>query len=288
MPKGLGKGYNDLTQDDKDKIVGMFNNKISTLQIAKIFPCTRRAVSRVLAEYNIITRRKNRYTLNEGYFDDIDNERKAYFLGLLFADGCVTTTNYLAIQISGEDSFIIDELAKDLEYTGSIYMPKRRDDQQPGRRINFSSDRIIKALNTLGMLPNKILTRSSIPDIESQFIPHFVRGYFDGDGSICHYISSAQHGKYHYKTWTVTIAGPETFLINIKKLLIKEFGCNATVNRHSSKNCYYLTLNDHMSRKSLFKYMYENANIFFPRKKNKWLEYMSDLGEKSSKEKKVN
>ena len=47
------------------------------------------------------------YKIKESYFDFIDNEYNAYFLGLLFADGCNTGKN-ITLSLSGEDYYLLD------------------------------------------------------------------------------------------------------------------------------------------------------------------------------------
>ena len=51
------------------------------------------------------------------YFDQIDNHEKAYFLGLLYADGYICKSNYtyqMGIALQLQDKYIIEELYKEL------------------------------------------------------------------------------------------------------------------------------------------------------------------------------
>lgn len=64
-----------------------------------------------------------------------------------------------------------------------------------------------KDLFALGCTPRKSLTINLIPDIKKEFIPSFIRGYFDGDGSIY------QTGK--IKMWRISFTGTKNFLENI-------------------------------------------------------------------------
>ncbi|MGL4759867.1 MAG: hypothetical protein ACRCWG_00160 [Sarcina sp.] len=75
------KKYNDLDIFDKEKIVDYYyNHKECTFSIiAKELGISIRSVSRVLIEMNINTKRKNRYTLNENYFNKIDTEKKLIY-----------------------------------------------------------------------------------------------------------------------------------------------------------------------------------------------------------------
>lgn len=76
----MSKNYNELNNYDKKYIVEYYykNKEINMDNIAQNLNISRRSLSRVLKESNTNTKLKNRYTLNEYYFNKIDTEAKAY------------------------------------------------------------------------------------------------------------------------------------------------------------------------------------------------------------------
>ena len=88
--------YNKLTDENRKDILETYFTRIDITipKISDYLNISTRAVARVLKDNNINTARLNRYTLNEYYFENIDTERKAYLLGLLFADGFVGDEKY--------------------------------------------------------------------------------------------------------------------------------------------------------------------------------------------------
>ena len=63
--------------------------------------------------------------VNHEYFNEINTERKAYFLGLLIADGNISENKgnrqkTLAISLQESDSYILKELCKDITPTKNI------------------------------------------------------------------------------------------------------------------------------------------------------------------------
>lgn len=66
--------------------------------------------------------RRKLQTFNRNYFENIDTEDKAYFLGFIIADGCVTANKCLVIKISEQD---IDVLQKFQKFIGSNYKYSR-------------------------------------------------------------------------------------------------------------------------------------------------------------------
>ena len=93
----------------------------------------------------INSRKKNRYTVNESYFEKIDTERKAYWLGYLYADGFVGDEHYHNIVFSQKESdrYIVEAFARDINFTGEIRIgaPGRGTFKNgtPQAIVNFSS-----------------------------------------------------------------------------------------------------------------------------------------------------
>ena len=97
--------YNKLTDKDKQNIINSYYQykNLKFKELAELCNVSERAYSRVLKENNIDTHIKNRYTLNQNYFETIDTEHKAYWLGFIYADGYVGDENYNNIVIGLSD-----------------------------------------------------------------------------------------------------------------------------------------------------------------------------------------
>lgn len=185
---GMKKSYNKLDLEDKKRIINFYyNNKsICFKGISDVLEVSARSISRVLQEANINTRLKNRYTLNEKYFTNIDCQEKAYLLGFIYADGFVGDKNHNNIVISINDRDLLEEISKLLEFTGTIRRTSKGgfENSKEGVSLNFSSTIMAKRLRQIGLYPNKSLTLTKFPKIDKSLERHFIRGYFDGDGSI--------------------------------------------------------------------------------------------------------
>jgi hypothetical protein len=129
-----------------------------------------------------------KYRFNENYFEKIDSEDKAYFLGLLYADGCNSgTTNVVSIALQKKDKSILSKLNKFMKSNVKAYVNKlnqKNPNHQDSYVLVFSSDKMSKDLERLGCVSNKSLvlkfpTEDQVPEY---LLRHFVRGYFDGDG----------------------------------------------------------------------------------------------------------
>ena len=286
----MTKNYNELSNEEKNKIVEYYyNNKnVSMDNISKEINISRRAVRRVLREKGINTRLKNRYLLNDNYFNEIDTEAKAYILGFIYADGFVGDEKYNNIVISINDYDILQWMAKEIEFTGTIRNTKKGgfENSKSGYSLNFSSKIMANRLREIGLYPNKSLTISELPKISNELMRHFVRGYFDGDGSILlsHNSSYYRNGnivkKYIYPTYNFSILGTENFL----KSIAKEANFNyAKIRDTKTKEIKSLNICAKKEFDNIFNYLYLNSTIKLERKYNKWNEIRSAFAEQSVK-----
>lgn len=162
----MTKNYNQLTSKDKENIVEYYylNKKVNMNNIARNLNVSRRSISRVLQEKSVNTRLKNRYVLNENYFNEINTEAKAYILGFIYADGFVGNENFNNIVIAVNDLEILEFIVKEIEFTGEIRKTKKGGftNSKCGYSLNFSSRIMADRLRNIGLYPNKSLTIDSI------------------------------------------------------------------------------------------------------------------------------
>ena len=124
--------------------------------------------------------------MNNEYFKLIDTPEKAYFLGLFHADGSCTkqirnTYEELRFQISlqEQDRYILERFCTEINLPTSrvkIYRSNRENEQ------NKANLYISKKAFTLHLVDLK--SESLQHRIPENLKPDFIRGFFDGDGSI--------------------------------------------------------------------------------------------------------
>lgn len=278
----MGKSYRDLNSYDKYRIVDYYYKikDISMDNIAINLNISDRAVRRVLKEEGINTRLKNRYILDENYFDCIDTESKAYILGFIYADGFVGDEKFNNIVIAVNDLEILEFIAKEFKFTGNIRKTKKGgfENSKCGYSLNFSSKIMASRLREIGLYPNKSLTIDTLPQIDKKLVRHFIRGYFDGDGSIVLSHNTSYYKaidgviKYIYPTYCFMILGTKGFLEEI----IKEAEFNyAKIHNTKSEKIKCIKINAKKEFNNIFKYLYDNSTIKLQRKYNKWNEIKS-------------
>lgn len=217
--------------------------------------------------------KKRKYTINEHFFDDINNEEKAYWLGFIFADGYITKRkngqNIFAIKLSEIEPLQKISTAINSNKPIGVYISKSGYNKNKKYfQLSIISDHIVNTLEKLGCVQNKSLILK-FPVINSILIPHFIRGYFDGDGSVFYHTQKIKNKIYKYKG--IHICGTYEFLNSIKielhnnKILNTHEKCLYKEKRKKT-NCWGLKLLSNKRTNKFLNYIYSNSSICMERK----------------------
>lgn len=122
----------------------------------------------------------NKYTIDEDYFDQLDNEYVAYVLGYLYAKGSVfrgQEGERYELTISGTDKRLLERIKRLMQSTHPIK------DNGDSFKIRVASKAFVLKLQDLGLTANKTQTLMYPNFLNNNNERHFMRGYFDGKGS---------------------------------------------------------------------------------------------------------
>lgn len=280
----MKKSYRELKEADKIDIINHYYNDIkkSFLEISNVLNVSERSISRVLKEANINTKRKNRYTLDESFFGNIDCEEKAYILGLIYADGYVGDEHFNNIVIALNDRDLLEAVAQKLKFTGDIRVSKKGgfENSKEGNVLNFSSEIMANDLRILGLFPNKSLTLNKLPKIAENLYRHFIRGYFDGDGTIVISKKTSYHQvagvkkKYEYPSLRFGLLGVKEFLESIANIASLEL---YSIRNTKCEQIKELSVSSKKELKHIYDFLYNDSKIFLKRKYDKWLKVLECL-----------
>lgn len=207
-----------------------------------------------------------KYTVNIDYFKSINTIDKAYFLGLLYADGYIGNSKSRGkeMQLGLIDLNILKIFNTYLESNHLIHPIKiKYIGCSQGYRLSIIRDELYDDLIKLGCFPKKslILKFPTLEQVSNEFISHFIRGYFDGDGCI----SIKTYGKA-----SVQIAGTKEFLKSIK-LILNNLAITCNIRPDKNINILYFAGTNNI--KKFYNFIYQNKNnIFLERKYNKFKE----------------
>lgn len=213
-----------------------------------------------------------KYTLDEEYFKNINTEHKAYWLGLLIADGCNSRGRVTRLSLNKKDIHILESMKKDLSSNQEIVFGKHN-----MAILNINSRKLTKSLEKFGFVENKTY-KTFLPNIPYDLYRHFIRGYFDGDGCITYSVCKSYNKKKtkvrNNYVANFTLAGTETILHEVQKIFISEIGLNKT-KMIKTRGVSVLAYGGHNNINAIYNFLYENSTIYLKRKKNKFEDYFA-------------
>ena len=192
---------------------------------------------------------------NDDYFEKIDTEDKAYFLGLLFADGNIYTKRHrVQITLVNEDAYILKKFADCIGYTGKMYI-----DREKYSKLILPSKKMCDDLTKLGCTATKSLSLKFPSGVPKHLLHHFIRGCFDGDGHV------SKRGK----TFNVNFTSSEYFINDFIKIL-ESLDIEHTGSRKrytdAIESAHQIYIRATSARK-FFDYIYKDSIMFLTRKK---------------------
>lgn len=226
----------------------------------------------------------NKKEFNEDFFKSWSSQM-AYVLGLIYSDGTIedvrksSRTCYLGITSKGKQ-LILDVqkvmLSKHNLYHRVEHQYKFSDQRTGISKENWTlrigSKKLFDDLVKLGLEPQKSLLLK-FPEISNEYLGFFVRGYFDGDGSISTYIPK---GRKSYRVRITFTCGSKQFLESLSKRL--NIILNVDDKNIYFQHAYKLMYNKHDSLK-LLSFMYKNLEDapFLDRKYIIYKDYLNSL-----------
>ena len=171
------------------------------------------------------------------------------------ADGCVYKRKLGGLQfslnLSIKDKQIIYDFLKDIE---SDHLPKY---YKNDIRLKICNSVFCKNLTKFGIIGNKS-RKIYVPKINKKLINHFLRGYFDGDGSvylhrknICFNITSASYKIVFY----------------FKRLISKITKSKSKIYCGKNNKFFRISYEGNILCNKIYNYLYKNSNIYLNRKK---------------------
>ena len=201
--------------------------------------------------------RSRQYNIEQDYFKTWSSNM-AYIFGFWCADGCIYNDRLFDITVHKKDKYILKKIADELKYEGPLYDYVDRQ----ACRLNFSCKIIYNDLIELGGQEHKSLILQ-FPKIPKEYLPDFIRGYFDGDGSV--YDVSGN------RINTAFCCGSKDFLFSLWDILKKEAGIEGGSYDSSNKKIVF----GKRDSIKLAQYVYNNSEFYLSRKKDKFLKFIN-------------
>jgi len=259
------------TNDQKLEIVKRYLAGENATDIAPSYSISTVAVLGLLHRRNIKIRSQSqiqrKYQIDESFFDNIDTQEKAYFLGFLYADGYNNTDRYsVNLSLKESDKEILIKLNSLIQPTKPLQFVSMKSDRDNGinasdqYRLVIANKHISIRLNELGCIKAKTYILQFPKWLTLNLIPHFIRGYFDGDG----WVSA------NMKAPAISIVSTKSFCERLALYLKNKLGINTYIRtRHKERNnnIRMLEVSGRNQVKLFLNLIYKNTTICMKRKK---------------------
>jgi intein-encoded DNA endonuclease-like protein len=210
-----------LLADKERHVVRKYRQGESIDSIAKYFHVSTTPIVRILRSHSVsirsnseavkIANKRNRLELDKQFFDK-QNQVSAYWAGFIAADGSINSEDILSICLSARDHHHLELLLFDLKSGSKVGISNRTESY-----ISITSNELCRSLRGLyNIVPNKTHLYSFPQQLDNNLVPHFLRGYFDGDG--CLKINDTSSGR----VLRLEFLGTYDFLSAVKRILIKD------------------------------------------------------------------
>lgn len=264
----------DLT---KEKMIILYiKDKKSLGDIGKLYGVSRTAIYDKIKKFDIKQRSKSQarleaqkqgklpqqyFRINENFFSQWSADM-VYILGLIITDGCISKTGNISLSMN--EKALLEKVRQAMGSEHKITPSKH---QKGLYYFGFSREKMLKELTKFGIFPNKSMN-VKFPDIPNEFLADFIRGVFDGDGSVYFDMRSR-----NYPVRSTFVSSSKDFIVKLEENLQKMGLPKRTIYEQRTKNgISYMFKYGHADSKRLFNVLYSKVsnNLFLERKYKKF------------------
>lgn len=270
---------NKVSEEVKLKIIEDYKNNFSLRAIEEKYNVSRNTISKYLEKIGVKNTKGNHYRIyfhNEDFFEVIDNEEKAYWLGFMFADGYIldNTKRYgqdsfgVCLAIDSMDS--LEKFKKSLGATNPITFDNSKGTGQTQCRLLMRSQKTVDDLIDKGCVKRKSLVLEPPKKVPEFLLHHFIRGFFDGDGSIT---------KNARKNGTFAYGVNFTSTYEMVKWIQDYFGKGSIFKDQRTEHTWGYVLGGNLQTLEFCNIIYKDATIWMDRKYTRYKELLDKYSE---------
>jgi hypothetical protein len=198
------------------------------------------------------------YTLTHDYFNNLNYEGPAYWLGVLSSDGFVSQKNSIGMEISIKDIEWLELFKETIKSNHKI------SDRIRGKAhtcsLAFRSPMMSTRLRELGLVHNKTYNLEPCNLVPKEQKVHYYRGLFDGDGSIFYRHSTRSNH------WCVNFRNTKPLVRGFAKFVGSDRDVRKSPRRNGEN--YIIEFSGNPIVQRILHLLYGNCNFYLPRKYN--------------------
>lgn len=266
----------ELTHEVELSIVEKYQAGNSSTKIAEQYKISHKLVNKILDKYEVrrVHNGVRKWNLCETYFDKLDTQNKAYILGFLFADGYNDIgKSTIRLQLRWDDKDILTKINQELESDRPLKLINCSNRvalngyiSQDMYLLEVYSRHLCDTLASLGMVQNKSLVLRFPEFHDTSLYRHFIRGYFDGDGSFSR--------STRYSNSIVTLTSTYDFCKRCLDIMQSELGIGGAIYDASCHNgvTKVLSVSGNVQCKKILDWLYDGATLYLQRKHDKYIQ----------------
>lgn len=260
-----------FTIEEQYEMISEYEDGRSSVELSAKYGKAPSTIHHYLRKFSIPTRsnkiNSRKFEVDHSYFKNIDDEHKAYWWGFICADGYLTCGNKVCIALAECDIEHLKKFAHDINTDYSIKTYKKSIGKNYSR-IQITSDEMYKDLKCLGVIEHKSL-KLAAPEIEDIDLKrHFIRGYYDGDGSISYYKVNYWYAyKFKITGTTSMLNFIKDFIENNTKIKVGAF----YKRRKNDTDNYSFDIGGNIQVVKLLELLYYNSTIYLDRKYERYM-----------------
>ena len=269
-----------ITEELKQEIIKYYLSQPMTMkQVEDKYELSHPTITKILKDVPKYTKAKlNNPNMKEHFFQEINEEAKAYFLGLLISDGNVFKDNTgrqasISITLDLKDEYMLEKFKEVLQANTSVGHDGRGCGQ-----IAVRSNIMAEDLTKYGVVPRKSYN-TYLPPISKEMMPHLIRGIFDGDGSIMAKPNPSNDGHNRF-LHSISFCGTHQLMEDISNYILENLGIKTTIYDYKDRNLSELKIQNIDNIAKFGYWIYRNSTIFLNRKKdifNDFLKHYNDI-----------
>ena len=269
-----------ITEELKQEIIKYYLSQPMTMkQVEDKYELSHPTITKILKDVPKYTKAKlNNPNMKEHFFQEINEEAKAYFLGLLISDGNVFKDNTgrqasISITLDLKDEYMLEKFKEVLQANTSVGHDGRGCGQ-----IAVRSNIMAEDLAKYGVVPRKSYN-TYLPLISKEMMPHLIRGIFDGDGSIMAKPNPSNDGHNRF-LHSISFFGTHQLMEDISNYILENLGIKTAVYDYKDRSLSELKIQNIDNIAKFGYWIYRNSTIFLNRKKdifNDFLKHYNDI-----------
>ena len=267
MPTGKS-----ISKETVDKIHEFYLSRPMTLStVCQEFGLSGPTISKILSDVPKYPKAKLKNPqMDEHFFQNIDTEAKAYFLGLLISDGNVfresesSSSNRqasISITLDLKDEYMLNKFKESVKANTSIGHDGRGCGQ-----IAVRSNIMAQDLEQYGVVPRKTLNTYLPTNVSKDMMKHLIRGILDGDGSIQAHVNPNDTSRFLH---SISFCGTHKLMEDISNYIFDELDLKQkpSVYDYKDKALSDIKVQNKNDMYRFGEWLYQDATIYLIRKK---------------------